>query len=109
MWTGESEEIEEGERKRWKKVGRRGERPLVGVNRGQAKEEKHKGQGGTSRGLRRESGKPWSASMEPGVRWGQGAHRCLSWWAVSRHKQGPGTACPGQRPEVRGQSTAVHR
>lgn len=59
-------------RERWKEEGRRGERPLVGVNRGQAKEEKQKSQGGTSRGLRREPGKPWSASMEPGVPGGGG-------------------------------------
>lgn len=65
-WSGENEEIQEGERKRWKE-GRREERPLVGVSRGQAKEEKQKSQGGTSRGLRREPGQPWSASMEPGV------------------------------------------
>lgn len=41
--------------------------------------------------------------MEPGVRWGQGAHRCLSWWAVSQHKQGPGTGL--SRAETRGQRT----
>lgn len=68
-----SEEIQERERKRWKEEGRRGERPLVGVNRGQAKAEKQKSQGGTSRGLRREPGKPWSASMEPGVPVGAGS------------------------------------
>lgn len=77
-------EMEEG--------GQKEERPLVGVSRVKPKKKSKRAKGGTRRGLRREPGQPWSASMEPGVPdGGRGAHRCLTWWAVSHHKQGPGT------------------
>lgn len=93
-----------GDRRRWKKEGRRGERPLVGVHRGQGKEEKQKSQGGTSRGLRPSqatSGAPaWSQVSPVG---GGETTGVWAWWGVSHHKQGPGT-CPA-RAEVRGQGT----
>lgn len=104
------EEIQEGERKGWRKEGRRGERPLVESQWGskKRKEATEPTAEGPSRGLRQEPGKPWGAGIGPGVPTGrQRDHRCLGLavevGGFSHHKQGPGTGLT--RAEVRGQRT----
>lgn len=73
--------------------------------RREAKEPRRQTVEGPSRGLRQEPGKPWGASMEPGVPSGrQGV--CgpgVGGGGLSHHKQGPGTGLT--RAEVRGQRT----